>query len=147
MPEFVTNKIEGVAAVQDGKWDDVHAEAAKHQRSRVTVENWSEAREWSDRQRKWWKGVLLPSLSKATGDSVAYWENKLKLNVMPDEYQPIITQVDNAVYVHLESITKLGAKKMNEMVEGSVAHLRDDQIYGDTFQWVTLPDKTKRKAT
>ena len=144
--EFITTLIEGQPAVQDGKWDDVKAEAGKHRRSRVTVENWSEAREWSDRQRKWWKGVLLKKLSEATGDSKAYWENKLKLKVMPDEFQPIITQVDSAVYVHLESITKLGAKKMNEMVEGSVAHLRDEQIYGDVFHWVTLPDKSLRAS-
>jgi len=143
--EFITNQIEGEAAVRDGKWDDIKAAAGKHRRSRVTVENWSEAREWSDRQRKWWKGVLLPGLAKFTGDSVGYWENKLKLAVMSDDFQPVITKVDNAVYVHLESITKLGCKKMNEMVEGSVAHLRDDQIYGNTFHWVTLPNKNKRK--
>jgi hypothetical protein len=144
--EFITNKIEGHAAVEDGKWDDIEVAAAKHRRSRITVENWTEEREWSDRQRKWWKGVLLPSLAESTGDSLAYWENKLKLAVLPDDFKPIGVQVDVSYFFYLPSITTLGIKKMNIMVEGSVAHLRDEKIYGDVFHWVTLPDRDLRKA-
>ena len=142
--EFITKKIEGEAAVQDGKWDDIKAEAAKHHRSKVTVQDWSEAREWSEQQRKWWKGILLPKIVDFTGDSLAYWETKLKLAVLPDDFQPVDTTIDQVIYTYVPSITTLGIKKMNQMVEGSVAHLRDDQIYGDTFHWVTLPDKELR---
>ncbi len=144
MPAFITNTIDGIAAVQDKTWDDVQVEAAKHHRSKVTVESYSEAAEWSDQQRKWWKGVLLPALAQ-TGDSIEYWETRLKLAVMPDDFQPVTIVIDGKLYKYIPSITTLGMKKMNLMVEGSVAHLRDERIYGDEFHWVTLPDKELRK--
>lgn len=142
---FITRTIDGQAAVDDSTWEDVHAEAATHHRSRVSVEGYSEDKEWSEQQRKWWKGVLLPALAEDTGDSIAYWENKLKLSVMPEDFQPITIIVDGSLFTYLPSITTLGIKKMNLMVEGSVAHLRDESVYGDKFHWVTLPDKTLRK--
>ena len=142
---FITRTIDGQAAVEDGTWKDVTAEAATHRRSRVSVEDYSEAKEWSEQQCKWWKGVLLPALAEDTGDSIAYWENKLKLSVMPEDFQPITIIVDGSLFTYLPSITTLGIKKMNLMIEGSVAHLRDESIYGDKFHWVTLPDKDLRK--
>ena len=145
MTTFITRTIDKQAAVEDGTWEDIQSEAAKHRRSKVSVESYSEAAEWSDQQRKWWKGVLLPALAEDTGDSIAYWENKLKLSVMPEDFQPITVIIDGSLLCYLPSITTLGIKKMNIMVEGSVAHLRDESIYGDKFHWVTLPDKALRK--
>lgn len=96
-------------------------------------------------QIRWFKGVLLKSLHEDTGDSVAVWEARLKRNVMPDDFPPIVVQDGANVYITLSSITKLGKRKMGELIESSVNHLRDESIYGDKFSWVTLPDKELRK--
>ncbi len=145
MAVFITKTYDGVPAIGDGKWQDVLDEAAKHRRSKITVEDYSEAKEWSDQQRKWWKGILLPALADDTGDSETYWEAVLKLAVMPDEFPPITVVVDGKDVTYLPSITILGMTKMNQMVKGSVAHLRDETIYHDKFLWVTKPRKELRK--
>ena len=145
MTLFVTNTIDGHPAVQDATWQDIIDEAGKHHRSKVTVESYSEAAEWSYQQCRWWKGVLLPALAKHTGDSVEYWETRLKLAVLPDDFQPVTVVIEGKLYKYIPSITTLGMKKMNLMVEGSVAHLRDERKYGDEFHWVTLPDRDLRK--
>lgn len=95
----------------------------------------------SYQQIKWWKGVLLPALSKDSGDSVEYWETKLKLAVMPDEFTPHSVQVRQDLYYIIPSITKLSKKKMNELIEGSVAKCHE---WGLT--WATLPDSELRAA-
>ena len=148
---YHTKTIDGVPAVQDGKWQDIIDEAGKHRRSKITVESYSELKEWSGQQRKWWKGILLPALAKSTGDSIEYWETKLKLAVLPDDFQPVTTEVDGVEYTYIPSIAGLSMTKMNIMVEGSVAHLRtgvDEKgvsLYGDYFQWVTKPAKELKK--
>ncbi len=149
--KYLTKTIDGLPAVQGGKWQDIIYEAGKHHRSQITVESYSELKEWSEGQRKWFKGVLLPALAKSTGDSLLYWENKLKKNVMPDDFPTITEEIDGVEYKFLPSITTLGMTKMIEMVEGSVGHLRngvdenDVSIYGDYFNWVTLPAKELKK--
>ena len=105
----------------------------------------SPAKYISDRQIKWWKGVLLPALEAYTGNTVIYWENKLKLNVMPIEFKPRAYMYEGEAFAYIPSITILSIKKMNLLMVGSVDHLRDELIYGDKFQWVTLPDSELRK--
>jgi hypothetical protein len=99
----------------------------------------------TEQQRAWFKGVLLRDLSKDTGDSREYWETRLKLAVLPDDFVPFYIPIGKQVFPVLPSITKLSMRKMNMLIEGSVAHLRDGNIYGDRFLWVTLPDSTLRK--
>lgn len=99
----------------------------------------------TDQQRKWWKGVLLKHLSRDTGDSIHWWENRLKLAVMPDKFQPIYTGYGKQVFGYIPSITILSKNQMNQMIEGSIAELRDEEKYGTQFIHYTLPDKTKRK--
>ena len=78
--------------------------------------------------------------------SLTKFANKnAKLVLFPDEFKPVKTIVKGVEYTYVPSITVLGSKKMNIMVEGSVAHLRDERIYGDKFNWVTLPDKELKK--
>lgn len=91
-------------------------------------------------QIRWWKGVLLPALSKETGDSVEYWETKLKLEVMPDEFVPFYISMGKQVFPVVPSITKLSIKKMNELIEGSVAKCHEYDMI-----WVTLPSSDLRK--
>jgi len=146
MTTYITRTIEGHAAVEDAKWQDILDEAASHRRSKVSVESYSEDAEWSDQQRKWWKGILLPSLAADTGDSVEYWESVLKLAVMPDEFQFITVKVDGSELTYLPSITILGQTKMNAMVKGSVAHLHEEKIYHGKFLWVTEPIRELRKT-
>jgi len=106
----------------------------------------------TEQQRKWWKGVLLPALAKHTGDSIAYWETKLKLAVLPDDFQPFYVPLGKQVFPIIPSITILSKKKMNLLIEGSVSHLREgendkgESLYGDEFLWVTLPDPELRKG-
>ena len=90
----------------------------------------------SRQQIKWWKGVLLPAISKDSGDSVEYWETTLKLAVMPDEFAPFYVPIGKQVFPVIPSINKLSVKKMNQMIEGAVAKCHE---YGLT--WVTLPDR------
>lgn len=137
---FITHQVDGQAAVVNAKWRDIQAEAAKHRRSRIIVEGYSEEREWSDGQRKWFKGILLPALAQDTGDSKLYWENRLKLAVMPDEFQPLKTKINGKTYWYLPSITILSMTKMNDFIEGSV-----EKCHEWGFLWVTLPDKELRK--
>lgn len=95
----------------------------------------------SDRQRRWWKGVLLPALANDSGDSVMYWENYLKITVMPDDFTPTETKVGDAVFNHIPSVRGLSKKKMTYLIENSVIHLRDDL----SLMWVTFPDSELRK--
>lgn len=90
-------------------------------------------------QIKWWKGCLLPALSKDTGDSRESWETKLKLAVMPDEFTPRPITIDDQSYSIIPSITTLSVKKMNELIEGAVAKCHEWGLL-----WVTLPDSELR---
>ena len=140
--QFITHKIDNQAALENAKWEDIQTEAAKHTRSRITVESYSEAQELSLQQIKWWKGILLPALSADTGDTVHYWENKLKLQILPDDVQPETIIIDGILYAYLPSISKLSIKKTNLLITGSVQYLRDECGFG----WVTLPCSELRKT-
>ena len=92
-------------------------------------------------QRRWWKGVLLPALSEANGDAKPVWEIRLKLAVLPDVFCEHWLMVDGHPFAAIASINTLSKKKMSELIEGSVAILRDK--WG--FDWVTPPDKELRR--
>ncbi len=131
---------------------EIIAEAGKYKTAAIIVENLSGRGPITYAQIKWWKGILLAKLAHITGYSVGYWENELKLGVMPDQFQPITTTIDGHEHDHLDSITILTRSEMREMIEGSVAYLRDDKRYnkrlkkrfGTMFHWVTLPEKDLR---
>ena len=99
----------------------------------------------TEQQRAWWKGVFLPAVADCTGDSEQYWEAKLKLEVLPDEFAPFYIPLGKQVSPVIPSITILSKNKMSKLIKGSIQHLREDPKYGDTFQWVTEPDITKKK--
>lgn len=94
----------------------------------------------SSQQIKWFKGVLLPALSKDTGDSIEYWETLLKTSVMPDEFMPFYVPIGRQVFPIIPSINTLSIKKMNQLIEGSVAKCHELGL-----MWVTLPDSSLRK--
>ena len=71
-------------------------------------------------QIAWWKGILLPALAKDSGNSVGYWETKLKTEVLPDEFAPYYVPLGRQVFPIIPSITILSKKKMNILIEGSV---------------------------
>lgn len=91
----------------------------------------------SYQQIKWWKGVLLRSLAEDSGNSMAYWETKLKTTVMPDSFRP---EVIGDITI-MPSVSSLPKSKMSDLIEGSVAQLHE---WG--FTWVTLPDSSLRKG-
>lgn len=95
----------------------------------------------SYQQIKFWKGVLLPALSKDSGDSVEYWETLLKTQVMPDEFTPYYVPIGKQVFPIIPSINKLSVKKMNQLIEGSVAKCHELGL-----TWVTLPESELRKT-
>lgn len=94
----------------------------------------------TDQQIAWWKGVLLPALAKDSGDSVGYWETKLKMAVLPDDFVPFYVPLGKQVFPIIPSITILSKKKMNLLIEGAVYQCQE---WG--FLWVTLPDPDLRK--
>jgi hypothetical protein len=91
-------------------------------------------------QIAWWKGILLPALAKDSGDSVGYWETKLKLAVLPDDFVPFYVPLGKQVFPIIPSITILSKKKMNLLIEGAV-----EKCWEWGFEWVTLPDKELKK--
>ena len=111
---------------------------AKSKRCVIAVFTEDEA--LSHRQIRWFKGILLPALSKETGDTKSYWETRLKMFVMPDEFEPEIIEYHGKNIVCIPSITKLSTKKMTELMDGSVEILHQ---WG--FRWVTMPDSSLRK--
>jgi hypothetical protein len=94
----------------------------------------------SYQQIRWFKGVLLPALSKDSGDSVEYWETLLKTSVMPDEFTPFYVPIGKQVFPIITSINKLSVKKMNQLIEGSVAKCHELGL-----TWVSLPDSELRR--
>ena len=94
----------------------------------------------TSQQIAWWKGILLPALAEDSGDSVGYWETKLKTEVLPDDFAPYYVPLGRQVFPIVPSITILSKKKMNLLIEGSV-----DKCHEWGFLWVTLPDKERRK--
>jgi hypothetical protein len=128
-------------------WKAIYAECRKYKDKGFIVEvrEYDYDKELSNQQIRWFKGVLLRNLSKDTGDSKQWWETRLKLLVMPDDFKVIEVKTDEHVYNFIPSISSLTAKKMNEFIEGCVSHLRDEEIYGDRFLWVTLPDPELRR--
>ena len=94
----------------------------------------------TNQQIAWWKGILLPALAKDSGDSVGYWETKLKLAVLPDDFAPYYIPLGKQVFPIIPSITILSKKKMNILIEGSV-----EKCWEWGFKWVTLPAKELRK--
>lgn len=95
----------------------------------------------TNQQIAWWKGILLPALAKDSGDSVGYWETKLKLAVLPDDFVPFYIPLGKQVFPIIPSITMLSKKKMNILIEGAVY-----QCHEWGFLWVTLPDSKLRKS-
>jgi len=138
MAEFITERIDNEAV---GDWPGIMKQAAMYRRARITVERYSEAKEISERQIRWWKGVLLPALAEDSGDSKAYWESKLKLAVLPDDFQPEVVNFEGKELGYLPSVSSLSCKKTNELIEGSV-----DKCHEWSFAWVTLPDSELRKG-
>lgn len=123
-------------------WQDLQTYAAQFPSALITVEKYSEAKRISLQQIRWWKGVLLPALSKSTGDSIAYWEVYLKLNVMSDEFKPFVVIIGGVAMNAVPSILNLSCEKACILVEGSVDHLRNKC----GMDWVELPDAMKRKT-
>ena len=94
----------------------------------------------TEKQRKFWKGVLLPALAKDTGETVDYFENLLKVSVMPDEFATKHFTVNRNVYFYIPSIATLSMQQMNTLIEGAVAKCHE---WG--FMWVSLPSRELRK--
>jgi len=110
-------------------------------------------------QIAWWKGILLPALSKHSGDSTDWWESRLKVQVVPEHFARRYVAVGNEVCRIIPSIsslshTKKGRTTMTKLIKGSVLHLHDKDmegqpvekpIYKGEYDWVTEPDSSLRK--
>ena len=91
----------------------------------------------TDRQRRWFKGILLKSLSDDNGESTRQWESKLITAIFPEDVQYV--SVNNQVFANIPSITRYGKKKMIQLIEESVPMCHE---WG--FAWVTYPDEELR---
>ena len=149
---FTTKRTPEGEVLVSAKREEIFAAAGQYKQAAIIVENLSGREDITYAQIKWWKGILLAKLAFITGYSVGYWENELKLGVMPDQFQPITTTIDGYEHDHLDSITILTRSEMREMIEGSIAYLHDDKRYnkrlkkrfGTMFYSLTLPDKDLR---
>jgi len=75
MPTFITQLIEGEPAVVGGSWENIQKAAAKHQRSMITVEEYSPDAPITNQQIKFWwtKPVALlqePGYSKHEAEEI-----------------------------------------------------------------------------
>lgn len=150
---FTTRRTpDGEVAILDAKQAEIMAEAGKFKRAAIIVSSISTVLGITPAQIAWFKGILLPGLA-ANGDSVGYWEDLLKLKVMPDQFAPMTVKTKNGEFEEiLPSITSLSKGEMNELITGSVAYLRDEsnrdqrngKLFGTMHHWVTLPDKDLR---
>lgn len=122
-----------------GDWDLIQAEANKHLKAKITVEEYNHAKEISLNMIRWWKGVLLPALSRDTGDSLAHWETRLKLAVMPEFFKPYAVVVNGMAVNCLPSIANMPMCRAIELVDGSVTYLHEQE-----FAWVQPPDPELR---
>ena len=89
------------------------------------------------RQRDWWKGILLPALSKDNGETKRQWETRLIATIFPADVT--YTVINKQVFPVVKSIKAYGKKKMNILIEESVAKCHE--LGKD---WVTLPDSSLR---
>ena len=89
----------------------------------------------SVRQRAWFKGVLLPALSKDNGDTVRKWQGKLVEAIFPEDCN--YDDNNNLIYPSIQGYSQ---RKMNTLIEESVAKCHE---WG--FTWVTLPDSDLRR--
>lgn len=137
-PGFEKNLIEWVADMGPGE----------------SLERLTVAKTITRNQIAWWKGVLLPALSKHSGNTVDWWEAQLKIHVMPKEFNCRYVEVGKEVWRIVPSITDLTGVKMNKLIKGSVLHLHDKDmegqpvdkpIYNGEYDWVTEPDSSKRR--
>jgi hypothetical protein len=120
-------------------WKSIYDACARYPEFVIEVREYSQEKEISEQQRKWWKGVLLPALAKDNGETIHVWETRLKLVILPDDFVPQSTVISGREYFFVPSITTLSMKKFNTLIEGSVDWLRNNG-----FDWVTLPDTELR---
>lgn len=139
MRQFLTQRDEGEVCVVNGSWPEIMAEAGQYEKSIVEVRKYERAKEISLQMIRWWKGVLLPALSKDTGDSLSHWETRLKLAVDPEYFKPFVVVVNGLAVTILPSIANMPMKKAIELVDGSVTYLHEQG-----FMWVQPPDITLR---
>ena len=132
--KFLTQTLDQVPEVINGSWQDVIDASAEFKNGIVKVEKYERAKEISLQMIRWWKGVLLPALSKETGNSISWWETMIKLNVNPDYFKPFVVTVNGMAVTVLPSIANMPLKQALALVEGSVEWLHDNG-----FLWVTLP--------
>ena len=90
------------------------------------------------RQRRWWKGVLLPALNKDNGESKRWWEIKLIEAIFPEDVEYVA--FNNRMFPVAPSISSFGKKKMTDLIEECVPQLHE---WG--FMWVTYPDPELRR--
>ena len=91
----------------------------------------------TERQRKWFKGILLPALSESTGDSKRWWEIRLISTIFPQDLTYFA--LNKQVHVVIPSISSFGKKKMSTLIDESVPWCHE---WGQT--WVTYPDPELR---
>lgn len=142
-------KTQTQAGIDTTPWAEIKQVASKIKNAVIAVMTEDEA--LSNRQIRWFKGVLLPALAKDTGYTESYWETRLKLSVMPEKFEPVPFDYQGVTYYRIPSITILSTKEMTQLMEGAVHHLREDNLpkkkkqYHGLFDWVVMPDSSLRK--
>jgi len=128
----IRSVIDGQPAL-DRPWQEVYAACVPG--GAVKVLTPLEAH--TDRQRRWVKGVLLPSVSDASGYSRKEIEIKLIAAIFPEDIT--YAEIDHRKYPVAPSISSYGKRKMSTLIEESVPLCWE---WG--FDFVTYPDPELR---
>lgn len=110
MATFLTHLVDGQAA---GLWKAIHAEAAKHERAEITVEEYDPEHSISKQQLKWWWSQPVKLLADYTGYSAWEAERELKQTEFLERFFVVITRKGRA----LLSIRDITIRQMNDIIE------------------------------
>lgn len=113
MKEFITHRVDDEAV---GDWSAIQEEAAKHRRSLISIEPYSEAKRISRKQRNWIKGVLVPYLMDRWGRSRLYVEDMLKMECGQDFFVVEKYMLEGEPRFHVSSIMDLTIKHTSEFM-------------------------------
>jgi hypothetical protein len=133
MPTFrIISEIDGQPTL-DKPWDELY----KACQVGGCVKVLSPRAAHTDRQRRWFKGILLKELSRDSGYSERQMEIKLISTIFPDDVT--FSEVNHRRYPTVPSISKYNKRKMTQLIEESVPLCHE---WG--FDWVTYPDESLR---
>jgi len=102
-----------------GSWPAFYHELNQHESATVVVMDAEQ--EYTDRQRRWYKGVCLKGLSEWNGESKDQWDARLKSICGSELFKFRAIEVDGKHVVVPDSISARSKRQMTEFIENILA--------------------------